>query len=168
MRLSTKLLTILPATAIVGATVPAIASCSCSKNQYLFNYGEHINCRDKDDADYHKPDEVKEAAKVKAAKAEKSTINGDALESINSSWKTSIGQQLFFYDLVASTVINDTINLKDWKVDENKATFTLNGITYSQTSLKYVINEDKTLSLSSGDGKLKCRSYTYYDCTYSE
>ena len=47
MTLIKKLLTASLPVALVGVVTPTIASCSCHKDSYSYEYGKHINCLDK-------------------------------------------------------------------------------------------------------------------------
>lgn len=172
MTLKAKILTTLSSIAAVGIVIPTTVSCSCSKKDYIFNYGDQINCRDKKDDNYHKIKDVKKAAKIKAAKSERRDIDDSDINDINERWSTPQGIKLFFYDLVASAVVtnNEEINFKSWTVDTttySSVSFVWNGQTLQGEKLHYDHAEDNTIWLYL-NSQFKYRSYTYYDCTYKQ
>ncbi len=184
MKLKTKLLTAISSIAIVSTVVPTTVSCGCSKKDYLFNYADHVNCRDKDDRNYHKPKEVKSAAKIRAPKAQRQIIE-DPSQIESMMWDK---KQFIFYDFIASIVIqaNEEINLKDWNDELVEGSyifsFNLNGKDYpvdSEASGSFFYEQnssdpnDKTIYLNYhsylGDpDTITYRSYAFSDCQWAE
>ena len=172
MTLIKKFLTASLPVALVGVITPTIASCSCHKDSFTYNYGDHINCKDKDDGDYHSRGDIASAARQKTYREPAGSIDlGDA----NDALKGATGGQFAFNDLIASVVIIEQldINLKEWNYDVESSIIQCdlwygdNHIPSGQNLTFAYIKDDQTneiyLQIMSSPIH-KVRSYAFYDC----
>ena len=174
MTLIKKLLTASLPVALVGVVTPTIVSCSCHKDSYSYEYGDHINCLDKSDGDYHKRKDIANAAKAKAYREPQGKIS---LATANGKLTGKTGGQFAFNDLIASLVIiaEKNMNLKKgWTY--NDTTYKIQcDLTYGEELVHIPSGQDLTFSYIYDDDQFKLvidnalwtpiRSYAFYDCT---
>lgn len=178
MKLTTKILTSLASIASVGIMIPTIVSCSCGKKAYEINYGDNVDTKNENSENYKKLEDVQKAIKLKADKDPGRVI--DNLEDIKIENDTDI--QKFYYDIVAShayclDVAYQQFNLLNWsaiKPDVGSLTisFTYNDVEYKNATPKYTDKDSKIMLAvyknGTEDAIMYLRSYTYFDCTYSQ
>lgn len=165
-----RFLTALAPVAIIGTIAPIISS--CGGKEYVINYGDNINCRDKKAEGYQKKEKVVKEIKKHAQKEKAGFFD---ISITNNKIKTNDTQtiQNIYFDLVASILNNDTINLSDWSHnhtgDAEAISYTLNGEAKDWTSVYYAYNDEGfiylTFDTESSTGNQLYRSYTYWDCT---
>lgn len=171
MKLIKKFLTASLPVALVGVMTPTIVSCSCSKKSFDYNYGDHINCRDKDDSNYHKRKDIANAARQKAYREPQGEIS---LAFANNMLTGETGGQFAFNELIASVVVTEEldINLDEWNYDDTTYKIQCdlwygeNHIPSEQDLTFTYVKDDQTSEIYLQIMETnKIRSYAFYDCT---
>ena len=171
--------------AMVGVMTPIITS--CGGNSFSFEYGDDINCFEKESGEeavpYHSIKTVAKASKKLADRCPPRTIK---ISDIQTQIKNDEGAfQNCFYDLIASCAIGineipEPLEIKNWSGDFSstvewpKFTFTIK-LIYEGTPQTWEVNNQE-IEYSQNSGIIKIvitngslhrswQSYTYQDCT---
>ncbi|MCQ2747722.1 MAG: hypothetical protein MJ223_00255 [Mycoplasmoidaceae bacterium] len=84
MKLHTKVITAFTPLAVLGVSIPAITSCSCSNDPYSINYGQDINCLYSNKDGYKSLNAVQDAVKSHADVHEEGDITQAQLNTASS------------------------------------------------------------------------------------
>lgn len=181
MKLSTKLLTSISPLVLVGTIVPTVTSCGCSGSNYAINYGDDVNCMNKDAQNYHSIDDVKKAIKDKV-QVETDTTTVFSAATINAKIYTQdIPYQNVYYDLIAGYVFNkeEPVWITGWSIGSPSKSWTFKwGESQAQLDnikFEYQYNQvDNKLHLALSEAidvlsytYIDVLSYTYKDCKAS-
>jgi len=118
MKLRDKLLTALPV-CVIGLSAPiAVSSCSCNKSSLSFNFGDGINCKDKNTSNpkYHTFKEIKAAVKNNI----ETEPSGAVAKPV--SWNDNQSKnQVFYWDLINSCAWQSIpfVMTGNWKESSN-------------------------------------------------
>lgn len=174
--------------AMVGVMTPIIAS--CGGNSFSFEYGDDINCFEKESGEdaipYHSIKTIGKAAKKLADRNPPAPITMTEIKTQIKNREDAF--QNCFYDLIASCTIgiNDVpqpIEIKSWNGDFSATTdwpkfsFTIkfNFMTAPTTwdivnqEIQYFQVEGKIfIEITNGSQNQSWQSYTYQDCVGSD
>ncbi|MCQ2957064.1 MAG: hypothetical protein MJ233_04520 [Mycoplasmoidaceae bacterium] len=127
-----KILTVLAPITVVGTIVPTVVS--CNTDTMTINFGDSINCKDKENKDpaYHSLETVQNTIKKCVNIEESDSINVNNINAQIKLGNTKIIQNVY-YDLIASlTILNGfeillTSYTSNFANSQLTVTFNLNG-----------------------------------------